>query len=269
MTTKKELFEQLTAMGAPRDRVVMMHVSLRLVGDVEGGVKGFLDAMIEYFTACGGLLCIPTHTWDNLGLDKFTLDLTKCESNLGVFPVIALEDGRGVRSEYPSHSVVVFGDREKAEALTAGEARIKTPTAPDSVYGKLYWEDGFVFLVGVGQNKNTYLHAVDEILGTKNRMGGEPYEVSVRRPSGEIVNGEMILFNYEGDYIDDICLRFTKFDLPFRYYGCIKDGFLGNAPAQLCSAKGMFDVMKLLYERCPFDPLADEIPILPKYYVKK
>lgn len=269
MFTKQELFAQLEAMGAPRDRVVMMHVALRLVGEVEGGACGLLDAMIEYFTAEGGLLCIPTHTWDNLGLDKFTLDLTKCESNLGTFPVVALKDGRGVRSENPSHSVVVFGDRARAEALTAGEAYLKTPTAPESVYGKLYAEDGFVFLVGVGQNKNTYLHAVDEILGTKNRMGGDPYSVSVRRKTGEILENEMTLFNYEGDYIDDICLRFTKYDLPFRYYGCVRDGFLGNAPAQLCSARGMFDVMKLLYERCPFDPLADEIPLAPKYYVKK
>ena len=269
MYTKNDLFAQLRAMGAPRDHVVMMHVSLRLVGEVEGGAEGLLDALVEYFTDEGGLLCIPTHTWDNLGFDKFTLDLTKCESNLGAFSVVALKDGRGVRSENPSHSVVVFGEKDKALALVDGEAWVKTPTAKDGFYARLYDEDAYILLAGVGQNKNTYLHAVDEILGTKNRMGGDPYEVSVRRASGEIVNGEMTLFNYEGDYIDDICLRFTKYDLPFRYYGCVTDGFLGDAPAQLCSAKGMFDVMKLLYERCPHDPLSDEIPIPPKYYVKK
>ena len=79
MFTKQDLFTQLEAMGAPRDRVVLVHTSLRLIGAVEGGARGLLDALIEYFTACGGLLCIPTHTWDNLGFDKFTLDLTKCE----------------------------------------------------------------------------------------------------------------------------------------------------------------------------------------------
>ena len=268
MFTKQDLFTQLEAMGAPRDRVVLVHTSLRLIGAVEGGARGLLDALIEYFTACGGLLCIPTHTWDNLGFDKFTLDLTKCESNLGAFPVLALEDGRGVRSENPSHSVVVFGERSRALALIDGEAWVKTPTARDGFYARLYEQDGCVLLAGVGQNKNTYLHAVDEILGTPNRMGGAPYSVSVRRKTGEILENEMILFNYEGDYIDDICLRFTKFDLPFRYHGCVKDGFLGDAPAQLCSARGMFDVMKLIYERCPHDPLSDEIPLLPKYYAK-
>ena len=268
MYTKQQLFDQLNAMGAPRDRVVLVHTSLRLIGEVEGGARGLLDALIDYFTERGGLLCVPTHTWNNLGEDRFTLDMTKCESNLGAFPVVALEDGRGVRSENPSHSVVVFGDREKALSLIDGEAWVKTPTAGNGFYAKLYEEDAYILLAGVGQNKNTYLHAVDEILGTKNRMGGAPYAVSVRRETGEILENEMTLFNYEGDYIDDICLRFTKYDLPFRYHGCVKDGLLGDAPTQLCSARGMFDVMKLIYERCPTDPLSDEIPLLPKYYMK-
>ena len=75
-------------MGAPRDRVVLVHTSLRLIGEVEGGAQGLLDALIDYFTERGGLLCVPTHTWNNLGEDRFTLDMTKCESNLGAFPSV-------------------------------------------------------------------------------------------------------------------------------------------------------------------------------------
>ena len=65
MHTKADLFADLAAMGAPRDRVVLMHSSLRLNGETEGGAGGLLDALIEYFTAEGGLFCVPTHTWDN------------------------------------------------------------------------------------------------------------------------------------------------------------------------------------------------------------
>ena len=35
--TKEEIFAQLRAMEVPRDRVVLMHSSMRLVGAVEGG----------------------------------------------------------------------------------------------------------------------------------------------------------------------------------------------------------------------------------------
>ena len=34
MTTKKEIYAQLEAMNAPRDSVVLMHTSLRAVGEV-------------------------------------------------------------------------------------------------------------------------------------------------------------------------------------------------------------------------------------------
>ena len=66
MFDRKTIFEQLQAMGAPRDSIVLIHSSLRAVGEVEGRGEGLLDILIEYFTAEGGLLCIPTHTWGNL-----------------------------------------------------------------------------------------------------------------------------------------------------------------------------------------------------------
>mgnify|MGYP005801306921 FL=1 len=66
MYTKSQLFSQLKELGAPQDSIVLMHTSLRAVGDVEGRGEGLLDALIEYFTADGGLFCVPTHTWKNL-----------------------------------------------------------------------------------------------------------------------------------------------------------------------------------------------------------
>ena len=104
MYKKSDIKEQLKKMNAPKDSVVMVHASLRLVGEIEGGGEALLDALIEYFTEDGGLLCVPTHTWGNLGTDKITLDLTKGESNLGAFAVIAANDKRGIRSANPTHS---------------------------------------------------------------------------------------------------------------------------------------------------------------------
>lgn len=254
-------------MGAPRNVPVLMHSALRLIGDVEGGAVGLLDALIEYFTAEGGLFCVPTHTWSNLGrTDVYTLDLTKSESNLGAFAKVAIEDGRGIRSENPTHSVVVFGDRKKAEAMIADEAYLDTPTGAESFYGRLYRMGGYVLLAGVSQNRNTYLHAVDEMLGVPNRMGGNPYAVTVKRKTGEVISHDMTL--YHADFSPDVSLRFVNFDVAFRYLGCVKDGFLGDAPAQLCSAVGMYDAVKMIYERGENDPLATENSVLPKVYAK-
>lgn len=262
--SKKEIFAQLQAMHAPRNKMVLMHSSLRAVGTVEGGAEGLLDILIEYFTAEGGLLCVPVHTWHNLERE-ITLDLSSSDNCLGYFSTVAAEDPRGYRTDNPTHSMVIFGDRAKAERIGAGEAFVETPTSPKSCYGKLYDEDGYVLLVGVAHNRNTYLHTVDEMLGTPNRMDDKAIETAVRYADGRIVKRPFRLFLT--DYTEDISDRFVKFDIPFRYHRCGGDGFLGNAPAQLLSARKMKEVMEMIYRRSPADPLKTENPIEPQYFV--
>jgi aminoglycoside 3-N-acetyltransferase len=268
MFTKEQIFEQLRALGAPQRSIVLMHSSFRAVGEFEGGAEGFLDAMIEYFTAGGGLFLVPTHTWNNLGKDRITLDMQNPASNLGVLPTLVAGRKDGVRSENPCHSVVVFGDRARAEALVECDKYIGTPIAPDSVYGELYRQAGFVLLVGVGQEKNTYLHTVDELLGIPDRMADAPMMTTVRRADGEIVQRPLRLF--ECSTTDDISERFPKYDTAFRYHGAITDGFLGDAPTQLCDARRMLEVVRLIRERNNgADPLSDERALEPKLYCKE
>ena len=268
MLTKEELFRQLKNMNAPQDRVVIMHAAFRTVGEVQGGAEGFLDALIEYFTAKGGLFCIPTHTWHHLEKDVITLDLLHPESNLGLLPTLAANRKDGVRSKNPCHSMMVFGDRARAEGFVAGEEQIKTPTAPDSCYGKLYREQGLVLLVGVSQAANTYLHTVDEILALPNRMAKTPISTTVRHLNGEITTQKLHLFDCS--FSEDICERFPKYDVAFRYHGATTDGFIGRAPAQLCDAVRMKEVVELIWKNSGGeDPLATEKPIPPAWFCTK
>ena len=265
MFSKKDLFNQLRAMNAPQDALVIMHASFRAVGDVEGGAEAFLDTLIEYFTAKGGLFILPTHTWRYLGKPVITLDMQNPESNLGVLPTLATKRADGVRSENPCHSVVIFGDRARAEALAECDKFIDTPIAPNSVYGKLYEQAGFVLLVGVSQAKNTYLHTVDEILNVPDRMSDTPMMTTVRRRNGEVVERPLRLFDCSTT--DDISERFPKYDTAFRYHRAVTDGWLGNAPVQLCNAVKMKEVVELIHARSEGkDPLGNERPIPPKWF---
>ena len=262
--TRKDIMAQLAAMGAPRDRAVLVHTSLRLIGKTEGGAEALLDAFIEYFTADGGLFCVPTHTWHLLGEDV-VLDMSSEDNCLGVFSTVALRDGRGVRSENPTHSMVVFGERERARRFVCDDAYVKTPTAPESAYGKLFSEGGYVLLAGVSQNKNTYLHAVAEILGLPNRMEKDYYKVGVIRENGERAERDFKLFY--ADFSDDVSHRFEKYDMAFRYHGCITDGFIGDAPTQLCDARKMKETVELIWGNSDgVDPLGTEEPIPPRWY---
>ena len=251
-------------MDAPKSSIVLMHTSLRLVGEIEGGAEALLDAMLEYFTEEGGLFCVPTHTWHNLGGD-ITLDMNDTKTCLGAFSDLAAADKRGVRSENPSHSMTVFGDRERVLDFIKDEPYVTSWTSPEGCYGKIYREGGYILLVGVAHSKNTYLHCVDEMLGVPNRLTEETYSLAVKLTSGDIVKRQMKAFNT--DYTSDISLRFPKYETAFRYHGAIRDGFIGNAPAQLCDARIMKETVELIMERSSGnDPLKGEEPILPKLY---
>ena len=241
MLKREDIFRDLENMGAQRSGVVLMHTAYRTVGEVEGGASGFLDALIEYFTYDGGLFCLPAHTWMNFG-KPITLDMTSPESNLGILPVIAAKDKRGIRTENPTHSIIVFGDRDRALDFAKDERWIDNPTAKNSCYGKLYDLDGSILLVGVDQTKNTYIHAVEEMLGAKNRLTDEYYSFGVKRVSGEIYDHKMRWLD-ERAY-GDVSHRFSKFALPFRYHKVTEYGFLGNAPTELCSARGIYRVLE-------------------------
>ena len=264
MYSSEELRLQLEQLQAPAGSIVLMHASMRAIGPVQGGAEGLLALLMEYFTREGGLFCVPTHTWYNLGT-PITMDMTADDANVGILPSVALRSGRGIRSESPVHSMVVFGDRDRAMDFVRDEPFIRSSTAPESCYGKLYTQGGFVLLAGVAQNRNTYLHCVEEILGIPDRLADTPTHTAVRRPSGEIV--ERDIFLHHTSITRDISSRYVKFDTPFRYHRCIRDGFLGNAPAQLCDARKMKEtVERILCGSGGIDPLLDEKPIPQKWY---
>ena len=262
--TKDELFCQLDKLNIPKGKILLMHSSFRSVGSVVGGAVGFLDALIEYFTKDGGLFCVPTHTWNNIG-KSITLDMTETKTCLGILSDLSAADPRALRSENPTHSIAVFGDRERAREFVKDELFLSSGTAPESVYGKLFREGGFVLLVGVSHNRNTYLHAVDEILDAPNRLRDSFTTVGVKRAGGEVITSKMrMMFT---DYTNDISLHFPLYEPAFRYHGAITDGFIGNAPTQACDAVIMKEVVALIRERAGGeDPLKNLHGISPRLY---
>ena len=162
--------------------------------------------------------------------------------------------------------MVVFGEKQKALAFIKGEDRIDTPISPDSCYGKLYTMGGHVLLCGVGQECNTFLHQSEEAVGIKGRMVNEFTPLTVRKKDGSIENRALRLFNEEQG---DVSLRFPKYETAFRYHRAITDGYLGNAPVQLCDARKMQDTVGLIFKTLGKDPLADERQIPPSLYCNK
>lgn len=67
MYTKEELKQQLKEMGLKSNDAVMVHSSMKSLGDVEDGADTVIDAFMEYFSE--GLLMTPTHTWKQMSAE--------------------------------------------------------------------------------------------------------------------------------------------------------------------------------------------------------
>jgi aminoglycoside 3-N-acetyltransferase len=263
MFTADQIKKQLEQMGVPRDRVVLVHSSLRAVGEVEGRGEGLLDVLIEHCTSQGGLLCIPTHTWA-FGSREFPLDMMHPETCIGTLANLAARDARGVRTTHPSHSMAVFGEPSRVTEFVALEERSVTPCPPEGCYGKICEMGGSILLIGVGHNRNTYLHCVEEMMDVPNRLSSV-HQRQIRYPDGRVEVRDHCGHRSEG--IKDVSAHFPKYEPAFRHHGCIHDGFVGNAPTQLCSASRMRDVLFLIRERSGgIELLADDAPLNEAYY---
>jgi len=259
LITKNQIMLQLKSFSKAKGKIVTVHTSLKAVGEIEGDGETLLNALIEYFTENGGLLCVPTHTWNSDVYDR-----RKAESCIGVLPRLAAAHPDGLRTLHPTHSMAVFGDREKALEFVKDDAVADTPANPIGCYGKIFENDGYVLLIGVGQDKNTYLHCVEEMLDTPNRLTDYKVERTIIHKDGSEEKRYLYWFD---DKLSDVSQKFPKFEAPFRHFNCIEDGVIGNAPVQLCNARKMKEVIELIYKNNNFAELLDnDLPVKESLY---
>lgn len=257
--TRKQLEEQMQQFSHCKGKIVTVHASLKAVGEIEGGGETLLNVLIDYFTQNGGLLCIPTHTWNSLVYDR-----RKNDTCVGVLPRLAAGHPDAVRTLHPTHSMAVFGDREKVAQFVKDEAVADTPANPNGCYGKLLADNGYILLIGIGQEKNTFIHCVEEMLDVPDRLTDTMVERTIIHKDGR---EEKRFLHWFDSKILDVSVFFPKFEKPFRYHGCIEDAFIGNAKVQLCSAGKIHGVIKMIYENNNFGELLDnDLPIDEKLY---
>lgn len=263
MINKEDILKQLEVFRVAVGKPVLVHTSLKAIGEIDGGAETLLSALISYFTKDGGLLCIPTHTWT-----KDVIDMRNSETCVGILSNVAVAHPDGVRSVHPTHSIKVFGDHDKALEFVREEAYVNTPTSPDGCYGNFYREDGYILLIGVGHDKNTFLHCVEEKLAVPNRLTKDMVERTIIHKDG---SGEKrYLHWFDESKIPDVSAYFGKFEPAFRYHECILDGFIGNANVQLCRASKMKEVVELIYKRnAGGELLADNHPLNETLYINE
>ncbi len=239
MYRKEDLIEDIKRLNIKPEDTVMVHTSLRAVGEIDGGGVTGAEVLIDALRTClgEGLLLIPAHTWATVPKTETVFDVRSSQPCVGAVPCAAVklaneahDDGRRdvLRSLHPTHSVVAFGS--DAEVYVSDDLHAATPAPWSGSFGKLYQRRGKVLLIGVEQNRNTYIHAVDEWLDLPDKLVEQVYDVQVRDYDGNLsqrsiqphVGNGHFFFPYYEPYLDR--------------RGAMTYGYIGDAFCRVCDA---------------------------------
>lgn len=238
MLTKEQIKKDIAAMGIRSTDTVLIHTSLKAVGYVQGGPDALIDAFCEYLSE--GLFLVPTHTWANVTRSHPVYEAATTEPCIGLVPRTAAKRPDGIRSLHPTHSIWAKG--VGAEKFVAGEENAETPCPVGGAWCRLGEVGAKILLIGVGLERNTYIHAVDELAGL-DRVTHDPWQVTVKAPNGESFTH--IFHNHHCAGSDN----FGNFERPLTERGAITTGRLGNAVVRVVDAAKCRDILLDIYSR--------------------
>lgn len=263
MLNKQDIFDFLEKSGIRHDDKLAVHASLRSAGPIENGADGLIDAMKAYLDK--GLLIIPTHTWEEVGRSNPYYDVRTSVPCIGTLAKVAFERKDGVRSLHPTHSVVAFG--EGAEDFVKGEELCASPAPVNSCLSRLYEENGKILLIGVGHERNTYLHSVDERLGIPDRLNPNPFVITITDQEGKTRKSPPFRSHFTAAADRCVSEYYPNYKEAFEYTGAVSYSKLGDALVYVCDARRMTDTLKLIWQRTDHDLCIREEVIPREYYI--
>lgn len=232
MYTKQQLMQHMADMGIDPKGTLLIHSSMKSIGEVEGGADTVLDAIIEYMKE--GLLILPTHTWAQISLENPVFHAATEPSCVGLLTNMFMKRPGVVRSLHPTHSVAAIG-REAAEYVK-GEELTTSPCPREGCWGRLYDRKAQILMLGVGLGRYTFMHSVEEWLDIPNRLTEEPHILYTIAPDGTRYTVPQHRHMYA---ISDF---FVKMDDVYLESGAMKRTKFGDANCLLCDSVKTADI---------------------------
>lgn len=180
MYTKQDLLNHLSALGIDPNVTLMVHISYKAIGEVDGRGDTVLDALMEYMQ--NGLLVLPGHTWSNVGVNNPVMDVLHTPTCVGVLTELFRKRPGVYRSLHPTHSLLAVGSG--AAEFVSGEEYLKTPCGKDGAYYKLWQRNAQILLVGVNFTRNTFIHGIEEWDGAVGTISPDKTDLYVINRQG-------------------------------------------------------------------------------------
>ena len=180
MHTKQSLLKNLAALGIDPAGTLMVHLSCKSIGEVDGRGDAILDALCEYMQY--GLLVLPAHTWRNVNADNPVMDVFYTPTCVGILTEMFRKRQNVRRSLHPTHSLAAIGT--DAADFVSGEEQINTPCGKGGAYYKLWERNAQILLVGVNFTRNTFIHGIEEWDGAVGSISPEKTDLYVVNHQG-------------------------------------------------------------------------------------
>lgn len=160
MTLLQKLETNLLALGVRPGGVLMVHASLRALGQVPGGAETVIRGLLSALGADGTLL-MPALSYEHVTRENPLFDARNTPSNVGILPENFRQRAGTQRSIHPTHSVCAVGPL--SAALLDPHIEDTTPCGPNSPFHNLPHCNGQVLMLGCGLEPNTCMHAIEEL----------------------------------------------------------------------------------------------------------
>ncbi len=151
----------LRKLGLPKNNNLLVHSSLRSLGDVPGGAETVVRGLLEALGPDGTLL-FPALSYRDVGIEHPVFDLRNTPCCVGALPEYFRKRPGTIRSIHPTHSVSGVG--KNAEWLLGDHFKDTTPCGPRSPFRRLRELGGWILFIGCGISPNTSMHAVEELV---------------------------------------------------------------------------------------------------------
>lgn len=247
-TTSEDFRSALAAAGARPGDVVLLHSHLPAFGRVEGGPETLISSALD-FLGPQGTLAMPAFTLSYPRTRRF--DSAATPSEMGALTeAFRLRPGTR-RSLHPIHSICVAGARAREIAGSWAPSSF----GPGSPFERIHEADALLLCAGVGAERLTFVHFVEEKVGV-------PYRGHKQYPGTVVMDGapdERPYAMYSRD------LRF-KLDLPGFHRTLHREGLETAVPLAYGTlysyrAKEVFTRVSAMIRRDPALLLSPESPI--------
>lgn len=249
VVTRADIADGLRSLGVRKGDVLMVHSSLRSMGNVQGGAEAVVGAFRDVIGE-EGTLVVPTLTFAGDMLTHFEhyenspFDARSTPSTVGKITEIVRMLPGAHRSTHPSHSAAAVGPQ--AEYITRNHHKEDVAFGRLSPYYRVCELGGKILMLGVELTTLTGFHVIEDI-GPSFPYPvyvSKVYDLPVVDESGKQFRMRCRVHDPKMTAIRD-CNRLEPY---LRQYGVLKMTHIGEARALLLDGERFLPTMRTLVD---------------------